>query len=247
MTSALPHFPLGKECFLEQFIDPPPLKLGTPTILINCVAAPINGLPLIFLSPGAVAKTIETNLHSFFHTLQVFLPGILSSPTGGTVVTVSSVLSYLTAAGLSDYTATKAAITAAHRTLEVELRVSGDDGRVKTLLVETGQMSTPLFEAVETPNSFFAPILEPVQVVRQIVAVIDSGKGGLIRLPAFAAWVGWYGILPAGIQRVARYLSGIDGAVRNSTFKKIPEKSQEQLISSMRSAESDEELVDIES
>ncbi|KAK2806142.1 hypothetical protein FQN51_008096 [Onygenales sp. PD_10] len=194
-------------------------ELGTPTILINCIAAPINGLPLLSLTPAAIAKTIHANLFSFFHTLQVFMPGMLNAPHGGTIVTVSSVLSYLTAAGLSDYTATKAAIAAVHKTVEAELRVSGDDKKVKMLLVETGQMATPLFDGVETPNNFFAPVLEPVEVAREIIRAIDSGNGGVIRLPAFAKLASWYAVLPVGVQRVARYLSGIDMAVGRAGFK----------------------------
>jgi len=222
------------------------VKLGTPTVLINCAAAAINGLPLLSLRPGAIAKTIQTNLLSQFHTLQAFLPGMLASSTGGTIVTVSSVLGYLTAAGLSDYTATKAAITAVHRTLEAELRLSGDEERVKTLLVETGQMATRLFEDVETPNNFFAPILEPVHVAREIVSAIDSGTGGVIRLPAFAALVGWYGVLHAGIQRILRFLSGIDAAVVKATFTKASEKAGQRGTLSTRSSDSDVELVDVD-
>ncbi|PGH10902.1 hypothetical protein AJ80_07345 [Polytolypa hystricis UAMH7299] len=217
--------------------------LGKPTILINCVAAPINGLPLVSLSAKSVANTIQSNLLSYFHTLQVFLPDILASETGGTIVTVSSVLSYLTAAGLSDYAATKAGVTAAHKTLEAELRVSGDDERVKMLLVETGQMSTPLFQEVETPNRFFAPVLEPVQVANEIVSMIDSGKGGTIRLPAFASLVGWYGVLPASIQRLARFVSGIDSAVGKGSFSAVSEKISSS--SSRRGSESDVELIDV--
>ncbi|OJD12549.1 hypothetical protein AJ78_06876 [Emergomyces pasteurianus Ep9510] len=188
-------------------------ELGTPTILINCIAAPINGMPITALSPTSISRTIHANLFSCFNTLQQFLPGMLASPTGGTIVTLSSVCSYLTPAGLSDYTATKAAISAVHKTVEAELRVSGDSERVKMLLVETGQMATPLFEKVQTPNNFFAPVLEPVQVAREIVAAIDSGNGGVIRLPAYATLISWYAVLPAAIQRLARYLSGIDVAV----------------------------------
>lgn len=145
---------------------------------------------------------------------------MLSSPTGGTVVTVSSVLSYLTAAGLSDYTATKAAITAAHKTLEAELRLSGASENIKMLLVETGQIATRLFERVETPNNFLAPVLEPVQVAKEIVLAVDRGKGGVIRMPAFASLASWYTVLPGSIQRIARYLSGIDRAIQEAGYSK---------------------------
>ncbi|KAI1967008.1 hypothetical protein LOZ58_000501 [Ophidiomyces ophidiicola] len=194
------------------------VKLGTPTILINCVAASINGLPLLSLSSNAIQKTINANLSSFFHTLQAFLPGMQESPNGGTIVTVSSVLAYLTAAGLSDYTATKAAITAVHKTVEAELALSGANAQVKMLLVETGQIATQLFERIKTPNKVFAPVLEPVQVAQKIVSVIDSGNGGLIRMPAYASLVSWYTVLPASIQKLARCLSGIDKAVQKAGY-----------------------------
>ncbi|KAJ6044549.1 hypothetical protein N7499_007050 [Penicillium canescens] len=188
-------------------------ELGTPTIVINCAAARINGLPLLDLPTDAFEKTIRTNLLAGFHLYQVFLPGILESEGGGTLVTVSSVLGRLTAAGLSDYAASKAGLSALHKTIEAEMR---GNPLVKTLLVEIGQMSTPLFGWVRAPNHFFAPVLEPVQVAREMVTAIDSGRGGVIRLPLYAALVDWYAVLPAALQRIARYVSGIDAAVTQS-------------------------------
>lgn len=219
-------------------------QLGTPTVLINCAAAAINGQPLLSLSPNAFKKTIKTNLVAAFHTIQVFLPGMLKAENGGTIVTVSSVLGQLCAAGLSDYSASKAGLSALHRTLEAELRQSGDDAKVRMLLVETGQMSTPLFERIKTPNKFFAPVLEPVQVAQDIVSAIDNGKGGVIRLPAFAALVNWYAVLPAGVQRLARYLSGIDTAVAKASAGPVPQEKS--ASTSQPSSESDAEVVKAE-
>lgn len=138
---------------------------------------------------------------------------MLATENGGTIVTVSSVLGQLSAAGLADYAASKAGLSALHRTVEAEMRAAGRTDHVKMLLVETGQMATPLFDWLTTPSNFFAPVLEPVQVARDIVAAVDAGRGGVIRLPAFAVLVNWYAVLPGAVQRVARYLSGIDDAV----------------------------------
>ncbi|GLA05783.1 hypothetical protein AnigIFM60653_006294 [Aspergillus niger] len=171
------------------------------------------------LSPEAFQKTINTNLLAAVHAYQVFLPYMLAAPDGGTIVTVSSVLGQLCAAGLADYSASKAGLSALHRSLEAELRQSGDEAKVKMVLVEPGQISTPLFQSVQTPNRFFAPVLEPVQVAQAIVSAVDSGRGGVIRLPAFAMLVNWYAVLPASVQRLARYLSGIDGAVAQASSK----------------------------
>ncbi|PLB46901.1 putative short-chain dehydrogenase/reductase family protein [Aspergillus steynii IBT 23096] len=199
--------------------------LGPPTVLVNCAAARVNGQPLLSLSADAFQRTIQTNLLAVFHTCQVFLPRMLASPTGGTVVNVSSVLGQLCAAGLADYSVSKAGLSALHRTLEAELRSSGDDEKVKLVLVETGQLATPLFESVKTPNSFFAPVLEPVHVAQEIVSAIDEGQAGVIRMPTFASLVNWYAVLPAGLQRIARALSGIDHAV--SGTDKVAEPSSQ--------------------
>lgn len=188
-------------------------KLGPPTVLVNCAATRINGQPLLSLSADAFQKTIQTNLLAVFHTCQVFLPRMLASPTGGTVVNVSSVLGQLCAAGLADYSVSKAGLSALHRTLEAEMRRSGDDEKVKLVLVETGQLATPLFESVKNPSNFFAPVLEPVHVAQEIVSAIDEGQAGVIRMPTYASLVNWYAVLPAGLQRIARVFSGIDHAI----------------------------------
>jgi short-subunit dehydrogenase len=172
---------------------------------------------------------------------------MLTSPTGGTIVSMSSVLAHLTAAGLTDYTATKAAMSAVHRSLEAELRLSGARDKVKLLLVETGQVATELLENVETPNRFFAPVLEPVQVAREIISVVDSGNGGVLRLPAYASLVSWYAVLPASIQRLARYLSGIDTAMWRATFSDEWEKSQGWKVVSEKQSKGDCDVQSIDS
>jgi len=220
--------------------DTDDLQLGTPTVLVNCAAARINGQSLLSLPAEAFQRTIRTNLLAVFNTCQVVLSGMLSAPNGGTIVNVSSVLGQLHAAGLSDYSASKAALSALHKTLEAELRVSGEYEKVKMLLVETGQLSTPLFDWVQTPNNFFAPVLEPVQVAQEIVAAIDEGRGGVIRLPAFAALARWYAVFPAGLQRIARWLSGIDHAVTKAS----PARHPFDRVAALQNLQSDSESVD---
>lgn len=208
---------VGKREELESVLGRIEEELGTPTVLINCAAARINGQPILSLSAEAFQKTIQTNLFAVFHTCQVFLPRMLSAPNGGTIVNVSSVLGQLCPAGLADYSTSKAGLSALHRTLEAELRTSGDDEKVKLILVEPGQVATPLFASIKTPNKFIAPVLEPVRVAQEIVSAIEEGRGGVIRLPAYATLVNWYSVLPAGLQRIARSLSGIDHAVAQTS------------------------------
>lgn len=67
-------------------------------------------------------------------------------------------------------------------------------------------------------RAFFAPVVEVREIAVKLVAMIDSGDGGVLTLPAYASWVGWYGVLPAGLQKMARWMSGVDRAMGGSTL-----------------------------
>ena len=127
---------------------------------------------------------------------------------------VSSVLGHIGAARLTDYAAAKAGISALHRSLSAELRDAHPN--IKTVLVTPGQLSTPLFSGVDTPSTFLAPVVEAVDVCKEIVAAIDAGIGGTAAMPLYAKFVDIYAIMPAGVQAMARKISGVDQGM--STF-----------------------------
>ncbi|KIL85591.1 hypothetical protein FAVG1_11085 [Fusarium avenaceum] len=157
--------------------------LGTPTVLINN-AAIVIGKTLLDLSLDEIDKSLTTNLLGPFYCLKTFLPAIIRGGRGGTIVNISSVIGTVGAAQLTDYAAAKAGLTALHRSLTAELRESHPE--IRTVLVTPGQVSTPLFYGVQTPNSFIAPVVEPVDVTKEIVAAIDSGKGATVAMPLYA-------------------------------------------------------------
>ncbi|KOS22626.1 putative oxidoreductase [Escovopsis weberi] len=185
--------------------------LGTPTVLINN-AAIVVGKPLLELSVDEIDRSIATNLLGPFYCLKAFLPAMVRGGRGGTVVNVSSVIGHLGAAQLSDYAAAKAGLAALHKSLTAELREAHPE--IRTVLVTPGQVSTPLFHGVQTPNRFLAPVVEPVDVAREIVAAVDAGAAGAAAMPLYARWVDWYNVLPAGLQVLARRMSGVDTGMR---------------------------------
>ncbi|RFU79431.1 short-chain dehydrogenase reductase [Trichoderma arundinaceum] len=191
--------------------------LGTPTVLINN-AAIVVGKPLLGLSIEEIETSISTNLLGPFYCLKTFLPAIIRGGRGGTIVNVSSVIGQLGAAQLTDYAAAKAGITALHKSLTAELRESHPD--IRTVLVTPGQLSTPLFYGVQTPNGFFAPVVEPVDVTKEIVAAIDGGNGVTAAMPFYARWVDWYNVLPVGVQLIARKLAGVDRGMKTFIGRK---------------------------
>ncbi|KAL3428142.1 short-chain dehydrogenase/reductase family [Phlyctema vagabunda] len=182
--------------------------LGTPTILINN-AGIANGKRLLDLSIEDIERTMRVNLLSQFYTIKAFLPGMVRSKQG-TIVTISSVLGQIGASHLTDYAASKAAITALHKSLRAELRSTPE---IKTILVSPGQLTTPMFNGVVTPSSFFGPVLEPVDVAREIIAAIDSGSSADLALPLYARWIDWMNVVPVGVHAVLRKLSGVDKAM----------------------------------
>lgn len=194
-----------------------------PTILINN-AGIVNGKAIWDLSAKDIQRNFNVNLISHFHTIRAFLPGLLASETGGTIVTVASVLGKLGAGNLSDYSAAKAGLIAMHTSLRSELSsISAPDGaeNIRTILVTPGQLSTQLFAALDTPSNFFGPVVETVDLAREIVKMVDSGESGEISMPFYARWIEWNSVLPAGVQRVLRLVSGIDQAMGKAVRKKV--------------------------
>lgn len=112
----------------------------------------------------------------------------------------------------ADYTAAKAGLMALHASVKAELP---PDANIKTLLVTPGQMTTSLFAGVSTPSAFFAPVLEPVDVAKEIIGAIDSGTSGELAMPLYARWIQVLGILPVSVQRLLRAVSGVDRGMQS--------------------------------
>ncbi|KAF1989776.1 NAD(P)-binding protein [Aulographum hederae CBS 113979] len=194
--------------------------LGTPTILINN-AGIVNGKSFLELTTRDIERNFHVNLLSHFHTIQTFLPGMLEEGRG-TIVTVASVLGYLGSAYLSDYTSAKAGLIAMHTSLEAELQQSTNSAakQIQMILCTPGQLNTALFAGLKTPSAFLAPLVEPVDIAKAISKMIDSGDGGHIALPFYAGWIQWLNVLPAGLQKIIRSLSGVDSAMAHLEKKK---------------------------
>lgn len=130
---------------------------------------------------------------------------------------MSSALGNIGAAHLTDYSASKAGVSAMHKSLAAELSSTPE---IKTILVTPGQLSTPLFNGVQTPSSFFAPILEPVDVAKEVIAAIDAGSSNLLAMPLYARWIDWMNVVPVGVESVLRRISGVDRAMKRFVGKK---------------------------
>lgn len=162
------------------------------------------------LSLDEIDRNFRVNVLSHFYTLKTFLPGMVRGGKG-TIVAISSVIGQTGAAQLTDYAAAKAGITALHKSLTAELKATPE---IKTVLVTPGQLSTPLFNGVRTPNSFFAPVLEPVDVAKEVIAAIDAGSSAVLAMPLYVRWVDWLNVLPVGVQAIVRRMAGVDSGMK---------------------------------
>jgi short-subunit dehydrogenase len=169
------------------------------------------------------SRTFRVNTLSHFITLRTFLPHMLREGRG-TIVTVSSVLGHLGAANLSAYTASKAALLALHHSLRAELAQIPEAAEIKTILVTPGQMSTRMFADVKPPSNFFAPLATPADLGKAIIRLIERGESGDVAIPLYSHYIGFFSILPVGIQQIVRRWSGLDTAVGSSRKSEIKEK-----------------------
>jgi short-subunit dehydrogenase len=167
------------------------------------------------------------NCLSHFNTLSVLLPYLTSSKntTGAHIVTISSILAHLSPASLADYSASKAAVSSLHSTLCHELRCHPDPSafaKVKTLLVEPGQLDTQLFADITSVPfyaHFFGPVLRAQDVAKEIIRTIERGDGGVIRMPFYAKCMPFFNVLPGSVQLGMRWFSGIDRAIVSENKK----------------------------
>jgi short-subunit dehydrogenase len=149
----------------------------------------------------------------------VLLPYLIKSPQGAHVVTISSILSHLSPASLADYNASKSAVSSFHATLEHELRSHPDRTlfhKIKTLLVEPGQLDTQLFGGKTTVPfyaNFFGPVLEAKDVAKEIIKIIERGDGGVLRMPFYSKCMPLFDVLPGSVQAGMRWFAGIDRAI----------------------------------
>lgn len=80
-------------------------------------------------------------------------------------------------------------------------------------------MDTGLFEGVEVRGwwrRFLGPVVEGKEVAREVVRLVEGGRGGLVAVPAYAGLIGWMGVLPVGVRKLVRGWSGVDESMSRS-------------------------------
>lgn len=190
--------------------------IGEVTILINN-AGITTGKSLLDISCEEIDRIIRVNLLSSFYTIKTVLPDMLNQKRGY-IITIGSVLGYMSPAKLSVYGASKSGLLALHESLTYELgSPSWNVTGVKTLLVCPGQLQTSMFSSITTPSKLLAPELDPQYVAASVLDALKLGRRGEIKLPLYGKLVPIARALPWQVVEIIRAVSGIDKSME--TFK----------------------------
>lgn len=212
-------------------------EVGVVTILVNN-AGITHGKTLIDLDYDEIERTIRVNLLSSFYTIKAFLPNMLSQKRGY-IVTIASVLGYMSPARLSDYGASKSGLIALHESLTYELGPpSLAPNGIKTLLICPGQLKTRMFSSIPSPLSLFAPELDPKYVSQKLVAALEVGRRGEIKLPFYGNLMPIMRAIPWPVVEFLRDVSGMDRSMAG--FKVLKNK-----IASARGSRAQSEVTSV--
>ncbi|KIM46413.1 hypothetical protein M413DRAFT_441506 [Hebeloma cylindrosporum] len=205
------------EAVSKKVID----EIGEPTILINN-AGVVQGKPLVNLSQADVQQTFGANTLSHFWVLKAFLPSLLKNKSGH-IITMSSALGMTGVAQMTDYCASKAAVIGLHESLRYELDKIYKCPQIRTTLVCPGHVQTSMFSTVTFPNfpafKFLCPSVQPVTVVKRIIAALDDQHSQTILLPFYTNFIPYIRHLPSFLRDLVQWISGADHAMRK--FVKI--------------------------
>jgi len=194
-------------------------EIGEPTVLINN-AGVVQGKPILSLSERDIRQTFGVNTLAHWWTIKAFLPDMLKKKSGH-IVTVASTMGYAGAAGLTDYSASKAAAISLDQTLRLELDHHYKTPGIRTTLVCPGHILSPLFATISLPqNRFFKflfPSIQPIDVVKPIVMALDAQESRTIMLPFYVHMVPYLNLLPSFVGDLAQYVTSANQAMSNFT------------------------------
>ncbi|KAF2811653.1 NAD(P)-binding protein [Mytilinidion resinicola] len=173
--------------------------LGNPSILINN-AGIAKSHSILDTSDEFLHKMFAVNLFSHWSTVQAFLPDMIKNNKGH-IVSIASLASYVTLAGMADYAAAKAGALSFHE----ELRALYHAPNVLTTSVHPTFAATALTASWQsTLEGNGATILKKEKIAEAVVEQVLSCKGGQLLIPGRVGWMTMLKGLPNWVQEVLR-------------------------------------------
>ncbi|KAK6532108.1 hypothetical protein TWF694_003270 [Orbilia ellipsospora] len=167
---------------------------GDPTVLV-LNAGVASRTPFMQKKFTDIKKLIDVNLISHFAMLHHFLPAMIKK-NHGYIMSIASVVGYLSMTGLCDYGTTKSGMVALHETLRQELRHVHKANKIRTSIIHTGWTKTAIIDDWEKGLKERGQITMPLaDVVKPIMELLYSGYGTQLIIPGFLGFVagmrGW--------------------------------------------------------
>ncbi|KAA0197859.1 Epidermal retinal dehydrogenase 2 [Fasciolopsis buskii] len=174
--------------------------VGNVTVLVNN-AGFLSAKRLLDLRAEDIDNTFKVNVISHFHTIQAFLPSMLSagrvgmnnipaegdtsavsSPSSnlavprGHIVNITSVAATIPAVGLSDYCASKAASMLMMECLELELRAMDLQNSIHLTNIHPFLINTQMFHGSQPLHNWLFPIVDATCCARRIVEAVRKNE-----------------------------------------------------------------------
>ena len=155
--------------------------IGHPSILINNAGIG-TGKTILETTPQFLNKIFGVNLFSHYYAVQAFLPDMIKKRKGH-VISIASMASFISSAGIVDYSCTKVGALAFHEGLRSELRTVHKCPEIKTTVVHPIWADTPLIaEGKEHLIKAGQIIIQPQDVSDAVVKQVMKGRSGQIIL-----------------------------------------------------------------
>ena len=140
------------ELFCEQLIARAMTRFGAIDVLVNN-AGTIDREPLISTTTAEWKRVMETNVDSVFYMCRGAIPHMREE---GTIINVASTVSYLGAANLVAYCASKGAVATFTKALAIELA----EQKITVNAVAPGAMTTPMLISEHKPGTTAESVYE---------------------------------------------------------------------------------------
>jgi short-subunit dehydrogenase len=181
--------------------------LGGVDIVVNNAGANVTGAQLRFADGDEARRVFEVNVWSPLALTAAVLPAMLAAGEG-TIVNVTSTIQSVPLPLLGYYSASKAALAQATRSLRLELADTG----IRVLEVIPGATDTALRDIDELPWKTSAPrTLPPVTPESTACAIVDTLERGATRL-VYPRYV----LAPLEIPAIGRLIARIGGRQVNT-------------------------------
>lgn len=209
---------VSKEAQILEAIDS--LKASNPEILqqlshfVMC-AGIVNGKEVMQLKTENVNQSIDTNFMQSYYITKYFQSYI--SMNQGVMTYISSVVGLIPLSKLSDYCASKFALTGFVESLRLEMRQKKDGA--KTCLVLPFIINTKMFKGVriQFPANLFLSVLNKKNVSERIIQGLVKGEEWIV-LPWILRFVPLMLILPTKLRNILydfisehRYMDHFEG------------------------------------